>query len=102
MDAAPTRCRGERGQAVPVMLGLIAVAVVVLLALVPPGRAAPGPAGPPRPRRSAPTSRAPPDRVRPGTASVQRPWDLPSSGARRRPVHGTGEVDRNARRCRRR
>ncbi|MET0902855.1 MAG: pilus assembly protein TadG-related protein [Acidimicrobiales bacterium] len=37
---AATRCRDERGQAVPIMLGLVAVAVVVLLALVPLARAA--------------------------------------------------------------
>jgi hypothetical protein len=35
MEGAPTRGRGDRGQVMPVMLGLVAVAVVVLLALVP-------------------------------------------------------------------
>jgi Flp pilus assembly protein TadG len=35
-----TRCQGERGQAVPIVLGLVAVAVVVLLALVPLAQAA--------------------------------------------------------------
>ena len=40
MRATRTRCRDERGQAVPLVLGLVAVAVVVLLALVPLARAA--------------------------------------------------------------
>ena len=40
MAAAPTRSRGDRGQVMPVMLGLVAVAVVVLLALVPLAQAA--------------------------------------------------------------
>ena len=40
MEAAPTRCRGERGQVVPLMLGLVAVAVVIVLALVPLAQAA--------------------------------------------------------------
>jgi len=35
MRTRSSRGRGDRGQAVPVMLGLVAVAVVVLLALVP-------------------------------------------------------------------
>ena len=35
MGAPPTRGRGEHGQVMPVVLGLVAVAVVVLLALVP-------------------------------------------------------------------
>ena len=40
MRTTPARGRGERGQAVPLVLGLVAVAVVVLLALVPLARAA--------------------------------------------------------------
>ena len=40
MRTAAHGCRGERGQAVPLVLGLVAVAVVVLLALVPLAQAA--------------------------------------------------------------
>jgi hypothetical protein len=40
MRTAPARRRGDRGQAVPLVLGLVAVGVVVLLALVPVARAA--------------------------------------------------------------
>jgi Flp pilus assembly protein TadG len=40
MASAPTRGRDDRGQVMPVMLGLVAVAVVVLLALVPLAQAA--------------------------------------------------------------
>jgi len=40
MRTAPARRRGDRGQAVPLVLGLVAVAVVVLLALVPLAHAA--------------------------------------------------------------
>jgi hypothetical protein len=40
MAGAPTRCQDERGQAVPLVLGVVAVAVVALLALVPLARAA--------------------------------------------------------------
>ncbi len=35
-----TRCERDRGQAVPLVVGLLAVAIVVLLALVPLSRAA--------------------------------------------------------------
>ena len=35
MPVAPAPCRDERGQAMPVVLGLVAVAVVVVLALLP-------------------------------------------------------------------
>jgi len=40
MRGAPERCRGERGQVAPLVLALVAVAVVILLALVPLARAA--------------------------------------------------------------
>ena len=40
METPPARRHGDRGQAVPLVLGLVAVAVVVLLALVPLVRAA--------------------------------------------------------------
>jgi hypothetical protein len=40
MNEAPRRCTGQRGQAVPIVLGLVAVGVVVVLALLPLVRAA--------------------------------------------------------------